>query len=70
MRARSATLADNASGRLQRCFTSLCLRAGPVSRLSATIQHVASRRITAPRLATSLTRDVTVQGKVAQGVMN
>src|SRR5215204_3690265 len=43
---------------------------GPVSRLSATIQHVASRRITAPRLATSLSKDVTVQGKVAQGVMN
>jgi hypothetical protein len=48
----------------------LCLRAGPVSRLSAPIQHVASRRITAPSLATSLSRAVTVQGKAAQGVVS
>jgi hypothetical protein len=41
-----------------------------VRRLSAAIPCTASRRITVPSLATSLSRAVTVQGKAAEGLVN
>jgi hypothetical protein len=42
---------------------------GPVSRLSATIQHMALRQITAPRPSTSLSRTDVVPSEAAEGLL-